>query len=157
MYDKSEKDDFWSVDKLIPAKKKTIPAFSTKEKTVSIKIEGKGESKADNKLTFDTYKPTDEIAVSEYSYSPEYTTLIKKVEIKPSYDKYDFFDTFDLDDSELETEYTTVGGWCIEMLDGVVSEADHFEYEHLYIIVSKMKDMRILSLTVVENEKEDEE
>ena len=70
---------------------------------------------------------------------------------------YDFFDTFDLDDTELESEYTTVGGWCIEKLEGVVSEADHFEYEHLYIIVSKMQDMRILSITVVENEKPEEE
>lgn len=69
---------------------------------------------------------------------------------------YDFFDTFDLDDSELESEYTTVGGWCIEKLEGVVSESDHFEYEHLYIIVSKMQDMRIVSLTVIENEKTDE-
>ena len=70
---------------------------------------------------------------------------------------YDFFDTFDLDESELESEYTTVGGWCIEKLEGVVSEADHFEYEHLYIIVSKMQDMRILSITVIENEKPEEE
>ena len=70
---------------------------------------------------------------------------------------YDFFDAFDLDDSELESEYTTVGGWCIEKLGGVVSEADHFEYEHLYVIVSKMEDMRILSLTVIENEKAEEE
>lgn len=70
---------------------------------------------------------------------------------------YDFFDTFDLDDSELESEYTTVGGWCIEKLEGVVSESDHFEYEHLYVIVSKMQDMRILSLTVIENEKIEQE
>ena len=70
---------------------------------------------------------------------------------------YDFFDTFDLDEAELESEYTTVGGWCIEKLEGVVSEADHFEYEHLYIIVSKMQDMRILSITVVENDKPEEE
>ena len=69
---------------------------------------------------------------------------------------YDFFDTFDLDDSELESEYTTVGGWCIEKLEGVVAESDHFEYEHLYIIVSKMQDMRIVSLTVIENKKTDE-
>ena len=62
-----------------------------------------------------------------------------------------------LDDSELESEYTTVGGWCIEKLDGVVSEADHFEYENLYVIISKMQDMRILSLTVVEREKTEEE
>ena len=70
---------------------------------------------------------------------------------------YDFFDAFELKSSELATEYTTVGGWCIEQLDGVVSEADHFEYENLYIIVSKMQDMRIISLTVVENEKAEEE
>ena len=70
---------------------------------------------------------------------------------------YDFFDTFDLDDSELESEYTTVGGWCIEKLEGVVSESDHFEYEHLYVIISKMEDMRIVSLTVIENEKTEEE
>ncbi len=70
---------------------------------------------------------------------------------------YDFFDTFDLNDSELDSEYTTVGGWCIEKLDGVVREGDHFEYENLYIIISKMQDMRILSLTVVENEKAEEE
>ena len=54
-------------------------------------------------------------------------------------------------------EYTTVGGWCIEKLEGVVREADHFEYEHLYIIVSKMQDMRIESITVIENEKTEEE
>ncbi len=70
---------------------------------------------------------------------------------------YDFFDTFDLRASELDSEYTTVGGWCIEKLDGVVHEGDHFEYENLYIIISKMQDMRILSLTVVENEREAEE
>lgn len=70
---------------------------------------------------------------------------------------YDFFDTFDLDEDELESEYTTVGGWCIEKLEGVVREADHFEYEHLYIIVSKMQDMRIEAITVVENERPEEE
>ena len=78
-------------------------------------------------------------------------------EVSADMNVYDFFDTFDLDEDELESEYTTVGGWCIEKLEGVVREADHFEYEHLYIIVSKMQDMRIESITVIENEKTEEE
>ena len=78
-------------------------------------------------------------------------------EVSADMNIYDFFDAFDLDESQIESEYTTVGGWCIEKLDGIVGESDHFEYENLYIIISSMKDMRILSLTVVENEKVDEE
>ncbi len=78
-------------------------------------------------------------------------------EVSADMNVYDFFDAFDLDDSDIESEYTTVGGWCIEKLEGVVGESDHFEYENLYIIISAMKDMRILNLTVVENEKTVEE
>lgn len=70
---------------------------------------------------------------------------------------YDFFDAFELDDEDIDSEYTTVGGWCIEKLGGVVAESNHFEYENLYIIISHMDDMRILTITVVENEKPDEE
>jgi hypothetical protein len=89
-------DDFWSLDRLVPKKKNTIPPFSTKEKTVSVYIDsdGKEPEKKENKLSFDAYIPEDGKRVAREKYSPGDNRLIKSVEIIPSVDRFDFFDTF---------------------------------------------------------------
>ena len=89
-------DDFWSLDRLVPKRKNTVPPFSTKEKTVSVYIdsEGKEPEKKENKLSFDAYIPEDGKRVAREKYSPCDNKLIKSVEIIPSVDRFDFFDTF---------------------------------------------------------------
>ena len=67
----------------------------------------------------------------------------------------DFFELLDIDDDDFESEYTTVGGWAIEMLDGLPSEGDNFNYKNIYVVVTKMDDMRITNLSVIVGEEND--
>lgn len=70
---------------------------------------------------------------------------------------YDFFEQLDVDDRDFESEYTTVGGWAIEMLQCEPHEGDSYHYKNLYIIVSEMDDMRVTKLTVMFKPVEEEE
>lgn len=71
----------------------------------------------------------------------------------------DFFEELNVDDRDFESDYTTVGGWAIEMLEGEPHEGDSFTYKNLCIIVAEMADMRVMKLTVLltPEEKEDGE
>jgi len=70
---------------------------------------------------------------------------------------WDFFDLVKVNSRDFESEYTTVGGWAIEMLNAQPHEGDSFHYKNLYIIVSQMEDLRITRLTVVINPPEEDE
>ncbi|MBE6038134.1 MAG: HlyC/CorC family transporter [Anaerofustis stercorihominis] len=70
---------------------------------------------------------------------------------------YDFLDHLELDDKDFESEYTTVGGWAIEMLEGNPSENDSFVYENITVTVKQMQDMRVTQLEVVVVPVEDDE
>ncbi|MCQ2771107.1 MAG: hemolysin family protein [Clostridia bacterium] len=70
---------------------------------------------------------------------------------------YDFFEELEMDEEDLDTDYTTVGGWAIEMLDGDPHEGDSFTYKNLYVVVTLMQDMRVMNLTVLVNNEENEE
>ena len=49
MFDKYDMDSFWDIEKLIPSKKKnTITSFSTKEKTVTLNIDGETDEENKN-------------------------------------------------------------------------------------------------------------
>ena len=73
----------------------------------------------------------------------------------------EFFDEIDFKDREFESEYTTMGGWAVEMLEENVHEGDSFSYKSLYVIVSEMGENVVERLTVVvtppEEEKNDRE
>lgn len=62
---------------------------------------------------------------------------------------WDFFELLEVDDRDFESDYTTVGGWAIEMLDATPHAGDSFTYKNLYIIVAAMDDMRITRLSIV--------
>ena len=68
----------------------------------------------------------------------------------------DFFDYIDMDRRDLESEYTTMGGWAIEMLEADPHEGDSFTYKNLCVIVTEIKDYRVSRLSVVVNPVEDE-
>ena len=70
---------------------------------------------------------------------------------------WDFFELVEFNARDFESEYSTVGGWAIEMLNALPHEGDSFQYKNLYIIVSQMEDLRITRLTVVINPVEEDE
>ena len=61
---------------------------------------------------------------------------------------YDFLEYFDLDDRDFESDYTTVGGWAIEMLNGFPNPGDTFTYKNLTVTVDKMQEHRIIQVLV---------
>jgi CBS domain containing-hemolysin-like protein len=72
----------------------------------------------------------------------------------------DFFDELDISDRDFESEYTTMGGWAIEMLEASPHEGDSFTWRNLYVIVTEMRDNLVTRLSVIvkpEEESEDEQ
>ena len=73
----------------------------------------------------------------------EYTTLIDAdVSI------FDFLEYYELDEDEFDSDYTTLGGWVIEMLDGFPQVGANFQFENLSIEVDKTSEHPILSVRV---------
>ena len=71
----------------------------------------------------------------------------------------DFFEEIEFVKPESFTcEYSTVGGWAIEMLEADPHVGDSFRYENLFVIVAQMDEERVTKLTVlVEAKPEDED
>ena len=99
----------------------------------------------------DIWDETDEI-VEEYTKTGENT-----YDVSGDMNVWDFFELLEVNARDFESDYTTVGGWAIEMLDASPHEGDSFTYKNLYIIVSAMDDMRVTRLSVVVTPVEDEE
>ena len=99
----------------------------------------------------DIWDETDEI-VEEYRKISD-----SSYDINGDMGIWDFFELVEVNDRDFESEYTTVGGWAIEMLNAQPHEGDSFQYKNLYIIVAQMEDLRITRLTVVINPPEEDE
>ncbi|MBR6727858.1 MAG: hypothetical protein IKM08_06665, partial [Clostridia bacterium] len=58
-------------------------------------------------------------------------------------------------------EYSTMGGWVIEMLEADPHVGDSFSYGNLHVVVAQMEEERVTQLTVlvmpVENEEDEKE
>ncbi len=62
----------------------------------------------------------------------------------------DFFEEIDfVKPEDFSCEYTTMGGWAIEMLDSDPHVGDSFRYENLFVIVAQMKKECVAKLTVL--------
>ena len=70
----------------------------------------------------------------------------------------DFFEEIEfVKPEDFACEYSTVGGWAIQMLDSDPHVGDSFKYENVFVIVTSMEEERIKKLTVLVEEKPDEE
>ena len=70
----------------------------------------------------------------------------------------DFFDEIEfVKPEDFACEYSTVGGWAIQMLDADPHVGDSFKYENVFVIVTSMEEERIKKLTVLVEEKNGEE
>jgi len=80
-------------------------------------------------------------------------------EVKGDMNVDDFFDAVDfVPEEEFSCEYSTMGGWAIEMLNSDPHVGDSFRYENIFVIVAQMEEERVTKLTVLVEEKpEDEE
>ena len=58
---------------------------------------------------------------------------------------------------DFSCEYSTMGGWAIEMLEADPHVGDSFRYENLFVIVANMDEERVTKLTVLVEPKQDEE
>ena len=94
-------DDFWDLSKLVPRKRPQVSQFSTTTPVSEITIASTEDasstysvSSEDRKLDFSAYKPSSEDKKGDRSYVPTSSRLIRRVTIKPSCDRFDFYDTF---------------------------------------------------------------
>ena len=70
----------------------------------------------------------------------------------------DFFEEIDFIKPEsFSCEYSTMGGWAIEMLEADPHVGDSFRYENIFVIVAQMEEERVTKLTVLVEERQDEE
>jgi len=99
----------------------------------------------------DIWDDSDEIVV-EYTQTGDNT-----YDVSGDMSVWDFFELLEINTRDFTSDYTTVGGWAIEMLDASPHTGDSFTYKKLYIIVSSMEDMRVTQLSVVVNPPEEEE
>ena len=69
----------------------------------------------------------------------------------------DMFDFLEVDDRNFESDYSTVSGWAIEMLDSDPHEGDSFTYRNAYVVVTEMGENRVNRLSVIVTPPEDDE
>lgn len=65
---------------------------------------------------------------------------------------YDFFEIVEYDDKEFESEYTTVGGWCTEILEKFPEKDDTFVFSNLIITILEMDGVRVEKVKVEKKE-----
>ena len=70
----------------------------------------------------------------------------------------DFFEEIEFVKPEsFSCEYSTMGGWAIEMLEADPHVGDSFRYENVFVIVAQMDEERVTKLTVLVEPKPNEE
>ena len=70
----------------------------------------------------------------------------------------DFFEEIEfVKPEDFSCEYSTMGGWAIEMLEADPHVGDSFRYENHFVIVTQMDEERVTKLTVLVEERPDEE
>lgn len=70
---------------------------------------------------------------------------------------FDFFEAIEFNEGDFDSEYTTVGGWAIEMLEGFPEEGASFTYRNLTVTIDTIEDHRITKLSVAVDPVEEEE
>lgn len=70
---------------------------------------------------------------------------------------YDFFELIDYDDRDFESEYTTVGGWCTDVLEKFPEPGDHFDFANITVEITEADKMRVGKVHVTVHPKDDNE
>ena len=106
-------------------------------------------------LVGDIWDDTDVIVTECYPTGENTYEVSGEMNIEDCFDEVDFRAPEDF-----SCEYTTMGGWAVEMLEANPHVGDSFSYENLFVIVSGMDEERVTKLTLFvkpEPKEEDEE
>ena len=102
-------------------------------------------------LVGDIFDETDEVIL-------DYKELGENIyEVYGDMNIYDFFELVDYDDRDFESEYTTVGGWCTDMLEKFPEVGDTFEFANFTVTITEVEGMRVGKIKVEIQEMIDEE
>lgn len=102
-------------------------------------------------LVGDIFDETDEVIL-------DYKELSENIyEVDGDMNIYDFFELVDYDDRDFESEYTTVGGWCTDMLEKFPEVGDTFEFANFTVTITEVEGMRVGKIKVEIQEMIDEE
>lgn len=102
-------------------------------------------------LVGDIFDETDEVVL-------DYKKLSENIyEVDGDMNIYDFFELVDYDDRDFESEYTTVGGWCTDILEKFPEVGDTFEFANFTVIITEVEGMRVGKIKVEVQEMIDEE
>lgn len=61
---------------------------------------------------------------------------------------YDFFELIDYDDKDFEADYTTVGGWCTDILEKFPEVGESFNFGNVLVTILNVDKMRVESVKV---------
>lgn len=93
-------------------------------------------------LVGDIFDETDEVIL-------DYKELGENIyEVDGDMNIYDFFELVDYDDRDFESEYTTVGGWCTDMLEKFPEVGDTFEFANFTVTITEVEGMRVGKIKV---------
>ena len=95
-------------------------------------------------LVGDIWDDTDVIVTECISTGPNTYEVACDMNIDDFFEKIDF-----IKPDDFSCEYSTMGGWAIEMLDSDPHIGDSFRYGNLFVIVVQMKNECISKLTVL--------
>ena len=70
---------------------------------------------------------------------------------------YDAIEEFEGNPDEIDSDYTTVGGWVIEQLEGFPEVGKSFEYNNMTVTVTEMDGTRVTKVSFAIHEKPEEE
>lgn len=69
---------------------------------------------------------------------------------------HDLFDLVEYDDRDFESEYSTVGGFCTDMLEKFPSVGENFDFDRYNFSIKEVDGPRVEKILVTVNEKEEE-
>ena len=103
-------------------------------------------------LVGDIWDDTDVIVTECYPTGENTYEVSGEMNIEDCFDEVDFKCPEDF-----TCEYTTMGGWAVEMLEANPHVGDSFSYENLFVIVSAMDEERVTKLTLFVKPQPDED
>lgn len=69
----------------------------------------------------------------------------------------DFFELYSIDNDEVDTDYDTVGGWCIDVIGRFAKVGDTFDYQNIHVEILETTEFTVEKIKVIVKEIVDED